>query len=331
MEGLYFKKGLHQLSCYDMLDNTVIYLESGAIVTALPPDESEMPLCESDWAGQKNYRTCLSADRVSHIAVRGRGILDFSLLPWHARNPLVFHRCTDVEVEGVTFVNVPAWTVNISGCKDVTVHNVKLYGYRENSDGIDIVSSTDVHVSDCYIRTGDDAVVIKAMMLPPVCGGKNILVEKCVIWNDKVRCLGITAEVRSDISSVVFRDCDIIRSYADWTQELGSLVVYICDKGTVSDILFDSIRIEHEKKYATNVMITKDFWSKDEQAGRIRNVTFRNITVNSDVPSHVSGFDEDHKASDIVYDTVVIQGKKAESPSDMKLAIGPYTENICVK
>lgn len=328
---LYFKRGVHQLSFYDIPEEGTIYLEGGSVVTAVPPDEKEKPLREVDWAGQKNYRDCIAANHIGHVTVRGRGILDFSLLSWHARSPLVFHQCTDVELEGITFVNAPSWTVHLSGCKDVRVRNVKLFGYRENSDGIDIVSSQNVRVSDCFVRTGDDAVVVKAMLPPPVCGGKNICVERCVVWNDKVRCFGIAAENRSDISDVVFRDCDVIRSYADWTEELGSLVVYISDKGTVSNILFETIRIEHEVKYATNIRIVKDFWSKDEQAGRIRHVTFRNITVDVDVPSHVSGYDEECKASDIVYDTVMLLGKRAESPGDMRLEIGPFAENITVK
>ena len=68
-----------------------------------------------------------------------------------------------------------------------------------------------------------------------------IRVSRCAVWNDKVRCFGIAAESRNDITDVRFEDCDVLRSYADWTTELGSLVVYICDRGRVSDITFENI------------------------------------------------------------------------------------------
>jgi len=44
----------------------------------------------------------------------------------------------------------------------VTVKNVKLLGYRANSDGIDICNSRDVTVDGCFIRTLDDLIVVKS-------------------------------------------------------------------------------------------------------------------------------------------------------------------------
>ena len=53
------------------------------------------------------------------------------------------------------------WTMPIRQSDRVTVKNVKLLGYRANSDGIDICNSRDVTVEDCFIRTLDDLIVVK--------------------------------------------------------------------------------------------------------------------------------------------------------------------------
>lgn len=41
------------------------------------------------------------------------------------------------------------------------VTNVKLLGYRANSDGIDICNSRNVTVQGCFVRTLDDLIVVK--------------------------------------------------------------------------------------------------------------------------------------------------------------------------
>ena len=44
----------------------------------------------------------------------------------------------------------------------VSVMNLKILGYRANSDGIDIYSSRDVAVQGCFIRTVDDLITVKS-------------------------------------------------------------------------------------------------------------------------------------------------------------------------
>ena len=328
VNGLYFGPGIHEINVFDFEDGQTIYLSSGAIVIAQPHPQDEVCLTAKDWAGKPIFRTCLLASGKKNVSVEGLGILDFSLLDWHERSPLVFRNCSNVLVRDVTFVNVPAWTVHFTGCDGVEADNVKLFGYRENSDGIDIVSTMNASIHDCFIRTGDDAVVVKAMIKPPVVGGKNIDCRRCIVWNDKVRCYGICAESVNDISDVFFPDCDVIRSYADWTLELGSLVVYICDKALVKNVVFDDIRIEHECHLATNVMVTKDFWSKDVEAGNIRDVVFRNIQVTSEIGSHIAGYGPDNTVRGVRYENYVMNGKKAKTIDDVKIDIGDYADGI---
>ncbi len=322
VQGLYFGPGVHEISTFDFADGDTIYLAPGAVVRAMPHPEDEEPVNQKDWAGMKNFRTCLAADRVRHVRLMGQGILDFSLLDWHERNPLIFRGCEDVLVQDVTFVNVPAWTLHLHECDHAEVDGIKMFGYRENSDGVDIVSSQNVHVHDSFSRTGDDAFVVKAMVQPPVCGGRNILVERCV---------GIAAESVNDICDVTFRDCDVIRSYADWTLELGALVVYISDKALVSNILFDDIRIEHEVHLATHVMVTKDFWSKDEKAGNIRNVTFRNLQVKPEVGCRVAGYGPQNTVEGVHYEHYTLAGRTAASLEAAKIEVCDFAGDVTIR
>lgn len=315
---LWFGPGIHQIDPIELTDNQTIYIEGGAILQANQPSPEEAPVVETDWAGKAIYRDLLSSHKTTGIRIHGRGIIDTSGLDWHARKPIFLGHCSDVKLEGITITGASHWTVHMLNCTNAEVDNLKLYGYRENSDGIDIVSSRNVTVRNCFVRTGDDAVCVKAMIKPPAHGGKDILVEKCVVWNDKVRCFGIASENISDIEDVVFRDCDIIRSYADWTEELGSLCVIICDSGTVTNVLFEDMRIEHEVKYALNCTIMKDRWSSTTQPGQIRDIVFRNIQIPKGVPSRFHGYDKEHMVENIrverlqVGDTIIRDLQQAD-------------------
>ena len=98
--------------------------------------------------------------------------------------------------------------------RDIRIDNIKQICRRENSDGIDICNSRDVTVTGCFMRNNDDEICVKCTQPWPAQISKNIVVEGCVIWNERARGLGITSETRRDIEDVVFKNCDIIHDFS---------------------------------------------------------------------------------------------------------------------
>lgn len=325
---IWFGPGIHRINRLNLNDNQVVYLENGAILQADRPFPSEEKLVEEDWAGRPNYRDFISAQKVKNIKVLGRGIIDTSNLDWHERRTILFDGCENVTITGITFNGAAHWTVLCNNCNGVKIENCKLYGYRENSDGIDIVNSSNVTVRNCFIRTGDDAVCVKSMLPPPRIGGENILVERCVVWNDKVRCFGIAGETMSDIHNVTFRNCDILRSFADWTREVGALCIITCDSGVISNIVFEDIRIRHEVNYAINCMIMIDKWSTDKKAGHVKNIVFRGIQIPPDVPIQIWGYDSEHLVEDVLLENISIYSENGKVESNSLIEKNRYTKRI---
>jgi hypothetical protein len=324
---IYYGPGLHQVSCMELTQGQTLYVSGGAVLQVFVP-ENEIPLVESDWAKKKVYRDFIVTDGGKDIRIRGRGIIDMSRLDWHARKAMFIHESSGVYIEGLTIVGTSHWTIHLSKSSDCFVTDMTLIGYRENSDGIDIVNCQGVTVEDCLIRTGDDAVVVKAMAAPPAIGGRDITVRRCTVWNDKVRCFGITGETRTDIRDVVFEDCDIVHSVATWTEELGSLCIIVGDSGTIENVRFEQIRIEDERQYAMVCLIFKDRWSVDRDPGRIRNILFRNIHVPQGVPSLFHGFDADHLVENIVIEGLFAARTSIERIKDANLRINAFTSNL---
>lgn len=325
----YFAPGLHRVSAIELYSGESIYVAGGAVLQLYVPDD-EKPIVVSDWANKPNYVDFITACQAEHIRIHGRGIIDMSMLDWHARKAILLDDCRHVAIEGLTIVGTSHWTVHLSKCVDTSVADLMLIGYRENSDGIDIVNSERVEVSNCLIRTGDDAIAVKAMEKPPALGGRDIYVSDCTVWNDKVRCFGIAGETRTDISNVLFENCDIVHSTAVWTEEVGSLCIVVGDRGTISNIHFKNIRIEEEKQHAMICLIFKDRWSVDQEPGQIKNITFSNISIPAGTSSLLQGADAAHIVDGIHIQGLRVGGKAIEKLEEIVLKKNEFVQNITV-
>lgn len=59
-------------------------------------------------------------------------------------------------------------------------------------------------IENCFLRTGDDAICLKSMALTKQVETHDIIVRKCIVWNDKVRAFGVAGESRHDIYNAIF-------------------------------------------------------------------------------------------------------------------------------
>ena len=327
---LYFGPGVHDVGPQHFAGAKSIYIAGGAIVRPLiQPDEK--PTTEKDWSGVKNYRNLFEWNGAKGIKITGHGILDMGQLPWHARTAFVFGGCEDVLVEGITILDAPAWVVAIFGCKNVTVRNVKQICRRENSDGIDICNTQDVLVEDCFLRNNDDEVCVKTTSPAPAQESRNIQVQRCVVWNERARGLGVTSETRRNISDVTFRDCDIIHDFSGGG-DCGSLAVLVSDSGTMSNIRFEDIRCEDVRNALICGWIGADFWGHDKERGRVNGVVFRNISgAGAGFPTiRLQGCDDTHLFENVTFENLRLNGKLVTSLEQGHIALNPFARNVAI-
>jgi pectate lyase len=75
--------------------------------------------------------------------------------------------CSNVLVDGVTFLYGAFWTITPTYCENVIIRNVHIvtegpYGHTPNGDGVDPSSCKNVLIENCEFDTGDDCIAIKA-------------------------------------------------------------------------------------------------------------------------------------------------------------------------
>ena len=285
-----WEAGVHYVDHMEIeKDDSVQYFRRGGILIARGnPDYSDSDSCpEEDASGKTGLYLkrfpIISATGRRNIHFAGNGALDAGQLGWCERKGMLFCDCSDVEVSGLTILNIPEWSMIFYCCSDLRIFDVRIFGYKTNSDGIAVCNSSDVEVYNCFSRSGDDLFEVKTFDGGPKgLPAEDIVFRNCIAWAGKARCFGVIAELHRDVRNVLFKDCTVIVRDATWDNHiLGSLVI-ICSggDGRISDVVFEDIDICQDHGRAINIVNT------DEQQDRriVENIVFRNITYRSKLP-----------------------------------------------
>ncbi len=192
----YFGPGLHFPGCITLRDNDTVYIDREAIVFGSLYSE-----------GCKNVR------------IYGGGILDNSneeRIVEHCyenftKGTMRIYNSENIRVEDIIMLNSSTWILSMFYCKNVSIDGVKLVGHwRYNTDGIDIVNSSNVTIKNSFVRSFDDTITIKGIYGYPS-AIENITVDNCVLW-----CgwgytleLGVETDCRQ-IKNVTFKNCRCI-------------------------------------------------------------------------------------------------------------------------
>lgn len=315
---LYFGPGVHEVKHLVVTNNQTVYVAGGAVVRGIIGPEE--PFQISSYSGLRTYSPTFVL-RGTNISFRGRGILDGSRCTTHARN-LIQVQGRDITLEGVILRDSSTWNIPIRKSENVAITNLKVLGYRANSDGIDICSSRKVTVEGCFLRTLDDLIVVKTDKGQGTAG--QIVARDCVLWNEVAHALSIGAELREDVDDVLFTNCDVIHDKGrEW-----ALRVYHCDSARISNIRFENLRIE-ESSRLISLWIDKAFWTRDTERGHIDGVVFKNIRAAANpLRVELKGFDESHAVENVLLEHVLVNGNPLSSA---QVKTNAFVRNVVVK
>ncbi len=340
---IYFGPGIHDITYIEAGDNQTVYIAGGAYIRCHANNEVDQE--DEVTLGNRQMIPPSFLVKGNNVSFRGRGIIDGGAVPRSKRRFTLLVQDSDgVNIEGVVFFDPSRWTLPIKGSDNVHVDNIKITGWRGNADGVDISNSRDVLVENSFFRTYDDLVVVKTF--EGLGEARNIHVRKCVLWSELAHALSIGAEVRENVSNVLFEDCDVIHDVGRET----ALRVYHCDSALIKDVVFQDIRIE-EARRLISMWIGKTRWTATPERGHINNVIFRNITATSApidptltgfqdgtdwktyvIKDHASieimGYDNEHKIENVTFDNVVIDGQKID---ESYITESQFTRNVVFK
>jgi hypothetical protein len=168
---------------------------------------------------------------------------------------VVLRDSRQIRIEGVRLINSPLWTVRLQDCDHVWIRGVHVYSDLEkgvNADGIDIVSTSNVLISDSIVTTADDAICLKTEVMRSRGAGRaaqpgnarpteNITVTNSILSSSSTP-INIGTETHADIRHVVFSDI-VVR---DSNKVFG---INVQDGGTVSDVRFHNLTFELNRRH----------------------------------------------------------------------------------
>ncbi len=239
-----------------------------------------------------------------------------------------FINCKNLTIENVTFIDADEWTVRIRDCENVNVRGINIIGYQSNSDGIDVCSTKNVKIKDCFVRTSDDCIVVKSHRNSGET--ENFEASGCVLWADRASALEIGHEICEDIHNIRFSDIDILNQIEE-TYGYHAIDITDVDEGNVYDVHYENIRIEYCRRLL-GIRIREGRFS-DPTAflgnGRIYDITFKNIISNTDKAIFISGRNEKAMVENITFEDFYIKGEKILDFE--KFRFNPYVKNISIK
>lgn len=250
-------------------------LDPGAVLCASTRREDYPP----------GHRHLLEADGATEVTVSGGGILDGQAggdlgRRWGAPETadfrtgiLLFEHCTNAIVRDIAVLRSDSWTLHFKRCEGVTVEGVTISNnYRRlNSDGIDPNSCRHVRIRRCRITAGDDAIVLKTTAPFPC---EDVEVSDCTL-ESATAALKIGTESQGDFRRIVFRDCVITNSPV-------GVGLYLKDGATMEDITASNLVLRmcgpafHD---VAPLYADIERRNPNSKIGRIRNLSFRNIAI----------------------------------------------------
>ena len=331
----YIGPGAWSIDTMVLTDGMEVYISGGAVVQGI-----------------------IVGNKVSNAKISGHGFIDGSnneswmLAQRTAYVPISLSECENVDISGIAMLDPNAWCVNIYDCDHVTVDGVKIITARPNGDGITIQSSRNITVSNSFVRSWDDSLVVKNYSNIKGSDSANITFDNCQVWTDLAQSMEIGYEtnkggkINPTIQNITFQNITVLHNF-----HKPVMSIHNADDAAVSGIRYKNITVEDasmgkgdagENAQLIDITIASSSWSSTKTRGTIDDVVFDGIYVldgddsidfreGNLCPIRIQGFDAEHMVTDVtvndlyILDEAVTDETVTENPST---SIDKFTKNI---
>lgn len=335
--------------------DTVRYIGPGAwsIDTMVLSDGMEVYI-----SGGAVIQGIMVGSGVSDVKVSGHGFFDGSNhKSWMLDNrtayvPVSLRECENVNISGIALLDPNAWCLEIYECDNVRVDSIKIISARPNGDGITIQSSRDITVTDSFIRSWDDSLVVKNYSSVKGSDSANITFDGCQVWTDLAQSMEIGYEtnkggkLKPTIQNITFQNITVLHNF-----HKPVMSIHNADDAAISGIRYSNIVVEDasmgkgdagDNAQLIDITIAQSSWSSTTKRGTIDDVVFDGIYVLSGddgidfregnlCPINIEGFDEEHGVTNVTVKDLFILGNGVTDENVMdnpSTVINKYTQNI---
>jgi hypothetical protein len=320
-DTIYFKPGIHNIGTpYTIYSNKVLYIPGNAIVH-----------------GTIHPKNAWGNDASKKWSVYGSGAISGENILWTGddnKNAKTFtYQAEAARMEGFVVMDPANHTFNMNHTgpnEKVNVYkNVKVFGWRKNSDGINAFRNSTI--TDCFFRVQDDVFYY---------GGDNVKISDCVTWNDANGAVVYVTKGATTLDMSYVKDIKVIYHRAYWHYWDGGRVISFRDRkpgNTIKNVQIRNVLIEDPKSAFPPFFLKMSNPDKSDAAVTFENIIIENVeqqypavTLPGRAPTRntMLGLDEKRKFSNITFKDCSYNGKWLGSFADGDFLVNKFTENI---
>ena len=262
--------GRHCVGTLFLKSNVTLELEKGCTLVGSPDiaDYRDIRLGYAEI--REPWQALVAAEGQTNVAVVGEGTIDGNgeAFPRDTRlgrpRGLLFHKCADIRVEGVTLRDLASWSCYFKECDGVVMRKTVVDSHANaNNDGVDI-EARNVRIEDCTFDCDDDGIVLKSDN--PGFVVEHVRVRRCEV-RSCCTLFKLGTASHGGFRDVLFEDCSGGASLREWKDPttgkgelsryrvacwpgasydpspIGGIAVECVDGGAVEDITFRNIEI----------------------------------------------------------------------------------------
>jgi hypothetical protein len=329
---LYVPPGFYRSGALQMKSHLTLYLAAGAVIKGTAK--------VSDYPRAHFGTQLIHLLDCENVKIMGRGVIDgrgraLRLATQNASNGRLklirSFRAKNCVVEDVLLRDAGSWSIHLIESSDLRFTNTKLmsntilddpsFPWEPNTDGFDPDNSSRVTIEDGFVSCSDDAIAVKLRSgslrnMDTICFRNN------VVWTVK-SALKIGTEVTERrMTNIVFENNDVV--HAD-----RGIVVYCYRGARIENPRWINNHFErigdNTKQMNIEIKIQDDGGKGYLSDVLIKDNTFEHFSPN---PSKLYGLGVDHVIEGVVFDNLVIAGKRRTSLDQAEITINPFVRNV---
>lgn len=273
----------------EMKSNVALYLAEGAELLG--------SINRLDY-GKQEAQALISAKGQHSISISGKGTINgrgaevvknlLSLLhegiltdeSWVVKRPsesnrprlIAFTNCEDIAIRNVSVKNSAGWVQDFVNCDRLNIDSITVESTAYwNNDGIDIVNSKNVRITNCNIDASDDGICLKSEGSPGIC--ENVYVANCTI-RSSASGFKLGTGSYGGFKNIKVRDITVYNTYRS------AIALEAVDGGFIDGIDIEGVTA----KYTGNaIFIRLGHRNKTDLYSTVKNI--RIVKVKADIPN----------------------------------------------
>ncbi len=292
-----FPKGVYLSGSIVLKSNVELkLLDSAIILGSTDPDH---------YLSLQRWKALILADGAENIKISGKGVIDgqgarlalhidslfyagkidsayYNLADKRPRADIrpqliEFVNCSRIEIRGVELRNAASWVQSYFRCNGLSIDSIRVESDTYwNNDGIDIIDSKNVRITNSYFNASDDGICLKSYA-GGYKGPQNleIMCDSIYIANCRIRssasALKFGTSSYRGFKNITIEDIEIFDTYRS------AIALESVHNGVIENVLIQNIKAENS---GNAIFIRLGGIPTADRKGEFKNVLIRDVVAN---------------------------------------------------